>query len=118
ILRQQSLYGLKDSMKLWFYPEGTVMLYAPGTDVANPQLPEKIYALATARGLIPLEEIYPDFKSPLVKNDFYYYVDKTGNTGEGTFGTVNVDHTVYGLKADYPTYREIPVMAKLPGEME
>lgn len=118
IMRQQSLYGLRDSMKLWFYPAGTVMLYAPGTDIKNPQLAEKIYALASSRGLIPLEEIYPDFKPPLVKNDFYYYVDKTGNTGEGTFGTVNIDHTVYGLKADYPTYREIPVMAKLPGATE
>jgi hypothetical protein len=118
IMRQQTHYGVRDVMKLWFYPPGTVMLYAPGTDTANPQVAGKIYELAAARGLIPLEEIYPDFKSPLVKRDFHYYVDKTEGTSEGTFGTVNIDHTVYGLKADYPTYREIPVMAKLPGEMD
>lgn len=120
IVKPETLFGVKNAMRLWFYPEGTVLLYAPGSKAAPGQLTKEMAAFAAGKGLTPLEEIYPSFKSPLVRNEYYYYVDNNGALGEtpiegGEIGTMQVERMAYKLQGDVPTREKVPVYAKRPG---
>lgn len=120
IVRPQNLFGVKNSMRLWFYPPGTVLLYAPGSKAAPGQLKKEMAGFAAGMGLTPLEDIYPSFRSPLVRNEYYYYVDQNGALGEtaaegGQIGTMQAERMAYKLQGDMPVRESLPVFAKRPG---
>jgi hypothetical protein len=120
----QKLRNVANPLLHWFYPENTLILSIPD---AGPKEDTKarIAGLAQKLGLTPLEEIYPDFRSPLIVQDQYYYVDQKGDTalkikpGEpAAIGTVTVPKTVYGLVADETVEDDLPVYAHRPGAYE
>lgn len=120
VIRMQTIDNVKNPMRLWFYPAGTILLYAPIADNDPKQVKEKIRDLATGMGLTPLEDVYADFKTPLVRDDYSYFVDKggrfSGKTVDGEkFGNISIEKMAYGLEGDVPTTEQIPVFARKPG---
>lgn len=69
--------GIKDPLTFWFYPQNTLVLYAPAAR-KDENMGAAIEAFARTKGLTPLQEIYSDFSPPLAPPAFYYYVDSTG----------------------------------------
>lgn len=115
---------LKNPMKLWFYPEGTVILKA-GSDSDGVDMAAEIQKLAGSKGLIPLESELPGFTSPLEDEDSFYYVDKSGmiakdpNIAESvSLGSINVPAKIYGAEGPQQTSRSVQVFAHAPGDYE
>ncbi|MBI4030080.1 MAG: hypothetical protein HY370_00215 [Proteobacteria bacterium] len=123
VARPQKIYGSKDSLRLWFYPAGTVVLYVSSTgDV--PDAARKVRNMAAQRGLTPLTDIISDFSSPLVRAGMFYYVDdkglylREGEAGPVPVGAVQLDKTIYGLHGDEMIPQDAVVFARRPGPNE
>lgn len=122
--RPLSIPHIANPLKHWFYPEGTVILFVSGASgKMDPK--EMVRDQALRLGLTPLEEIYPDFKSPVVDADYFYYVDKAGRlagtlppSGTRRIGSVSVMQPVYGLKGNEAAPSELALYAKRPGTYE
>ncbi len=115
---------LKNPMKLWFYPEGTVILKA-GSDSDSADIAGEIQKLAGSKGLVPLESELPGFTSPLEDEDSFYYVDKSGmvakdpNIAESvSLGSINVPSTIYGAEGPQQSSHSVQVFAHAPGDYE
>jgi|GEM_PF-5890937 len=120
VVKKQAVYGVKNPMKLWFYPAETMLLYVPGAKTDSAQLQKKVRGFAKHMGLTPMEDIYLDFKSPLVKSDYFYYVDESGKYSDqadngGTLGMITLDKTAFRLNGDVPTTEKVQVFARRPG---
>ena len=81
--------------------------------------------MAKAQGLELLSEEWPDFRSPLVDQNQWYFVDKKGVVSKspdingGTVaGTVQITQIVYGLEKDEKQTKDIPVFARKPNSYE
>ena len=116
----QTIDNVKNPLRLWFYPAGTILLYAHVADNDPKQIKEKIHGLATGMGLTPLEDMYADFKTPLVRDDYSYFVDKDGRYSEkavdgGKFGNISIEKMAYGLQGDVPATEQVPVFVREPG---
>jgi len=112
---------VRNPLKRWFYPEGTVMLYAPDA-APTADIADAINNMARQQGLRALQEIYPDFTSPLVSGAYFYYVDEQGTIAEAArpyqghrIGAITTQETIYGILDDEIVTRDIPVYAKKPG---
>lgn len=123
VARPQKIYGSKDSLRLWFYPAGTVILYVSSTgDV--PDADRKVRDMAAQRGLTPLTDIISDFSSPLARAGMFYYVDgkglylREGEAGPVPVGAVQLDKTIYGLHGDETIPQDAVVFARRPGPNE
>lgn len=116
--------GPRGSAKLWFYPEGTVMLSAPavhkGQDVS-----EDIVKQGRTRGLVPLDEVLADFEPhETIKNSTVYFLDPMGLltreikvAGKPVFfGNITVDQTYYGPQGEYKKPVEMQLYAKIPDQ--
>lgn len=120
-MRGQKIDGVKMPMKLWFYPENTLMLYVPGgRDGEQKQIVDKIREMAAAEGLIPLEDSYSDFQPPQIRGGYYYYIDRNGRFKDaavdgGPIGHISMDRVAYGLQGDEPVSEQVQVFAKRPG---
>lgn len=118
----QSIPHKKTSLVYWFYPVGTLVMWAPGIEKTKNGI-TALNNYAERNGLVPLESIMPGFESPSSKKGFVYYVDTSGdlaanNTGlaDGTaIGTIKVEKKVYGLEKDEIELDELTVYAKKPG---
>lgn len=122
--KAQNVHGVRNAMQLWFYPENTVLLYAPGAGSVE-GMDAYIREMALQKGLAPLEDQYPGFKSPLVRNNVFYYVDKSGTYARDTriaggvpVGTARVARTVFGLRGDETGFENVDVYARSPGMYE
>ena len=115
--------GRKAPLVYWFYPIGTVLIWSPDLDAHDKAGIEKVREFAEDKGLVPLEDIIPDFKSPLADDRYQYFVDTEGKlTGDGgklrnsaVIGQMNVEKKVYGLEKDEIRLDKVPVYAKTPG---
>ena len=113
------------SLVYWFYPVNTVILWIPEFEPKSDVL-EKLDNFAQTKGLVPLEQVIYEFKSPLKDKRFRYYVDTNGSLAEhgdaladGTaIGTIKYEKLVYGLEKDEFELDESPVYAKKPGIYE
>ena len=119
-IRMQSVNNVKNPLRLWFYPEGTLMLYAPGVKADPQQVKDKIRSFAIGMGLTPLEDIYPEFKSPLIRNEYSYFVDKDSSHGPAAvdgaeLGNISIEKMAYGLNGDVPTTEQVKIFARKPG---
>ena len=119
-IRMQSVDGVKNPLRLWFYPEGTLLLYTPGAEGDRKQIRGKIHELAAGMGLTPLEDMYAEFKTPLVRDDYSYFVDKGARYKDatvdgGSFGNVSIEKMAYGLEGDVSTTEKVEVFARRPG---
>lgn len=108
---------------VWFYPENTVILSVPGAKTEQEQavLKEKLSALATGRGLSPLEDHIPDFKSPLKDKTSFYYVangDRYSQAQGELLDYITVDAVKYGLEADEPIQKSLAVHVRKPRSTE
>lgn len=124
VIKKQKNYRVKDSMSLWFYPEGTVIAFVPGLERSR-RIREKVDGLMAQKGFVPLETVYPGFKSPLAMPHHYYYVEKDTKLSEMAaidsgypFGNITVDKTVYGLKGDKVTAADVSVFVRRPDVFE
>lgn len=118
--------SLKNPLKIWLYPPGTVILKIAGSAPAG-NAQGQVDAVARAKGLTPLNEIWPDFVSPLTDTGSFYYVDKTKartvandpNIAAGiNVGSITLHGTVYGATGDETVDRPVPVFAHRPGAFE
>lgn len=122
--RPLSIPHVANPLRRWFYPDGTLILFVSGASgKMNPG--EMVREQASRLGLTSLEEIYPDFKSPVVDADYFYYVDKGGRlagtlppSGTRRIGSVSVMQPVYGLKGNEAAAVELGLYAKRPGAYE
>lgn len=108
---------------IWFYPENTVILYVPNADSnkANPAIKSKLDALAATRGLSPLEESIPEFKSPLNDKNAYYYVakgDRYSQAKGDLLDYIELDTMKYGLEGDEPAKKQMAVYVRKPRATE
>ena len=112
---------VENPLKFWFYPENTMILYAPDVD-AKTDVSLQIREMAAAQGLEPLETVYPGFRSPVKDPNYFYYVDSKGKYASTVkespgyvVGQIGVEKSVYGLVADEKIVQNIDVYAKRPG---
>ncbi|MFN3827999.1 MAG: hypothetical protein ACK4NR_10300 [Micavibrio sp.] len=108
---------------IWFYPENTVILYVPNADSnkANPAIKSKLDALAATRGLSPLEDSIPEFKSPLNDKNAYYYVakgDRYSQAKGDLLDYIELDTMKYGLEGDEPAKKQMAVYVRKPRATE
>ena len=115
---------VRNPLQHWFYPAGTVILYVPGVPHGH-DINDELEHAARARGLTPLTELWPEFKSPLTQPQLHYYVDKDDKVlkgvpnGEGTVvGSVTIDKTVYGLQGDEIEKKDLPIYGRAPNTYE
>jgi hypothetical protein len=118
-------YGTRNSMKLWLYPEDTLILYMPGDSVESESIKNKLDSLAQKHGLEPLENHIEGFTSPLFDKHQYYYVDTKGNAaskirenGPDLLDILHADTISYELEGDIPALKEVKVYARTPGRTE
>lgn len=112
--------NLINPLRLWFYPENTVILTAEGAhdDVV---LAGELKSLAQRLGLEPLETMMPNFKSPRKKPDGFYFVDTKGrypNANGELLDYVQADVMKFGLEADEPAKENIAVFIRKPGQYD
>ncbi|HTK84699.1 MAG TPA: hypothetical protein VL625_06390 [Patescibacteria group bacterium] len=117
------LSNIRAPLTHWFYPEGTVILYVPGAK--GEDVTSQVVSMAKAQGLEPLSDEWPDFRSPLIDQNQWYFVDKKGVVSKspdingGTVaGTVQITQIVYGLEKDEKQTKDIPVFARKPNSYE
>ncbi len=120
----KQIYKINNTLTHWFYPEGTLILSVPDAEKKH-DIEGRIMALAESKGLVTLQSIYTDFKSPIVLPHHYYYVDKekhftdAPDIAQGALlGSIFVEKTVFGLDADEQVLDEIRVLVRTPGTYE
>lgn len=121
--KPKKVYGRKDTLHLWRYPENTLILYMPGQSSSTPEtVKNAIYSVAEKHGMTPLHEIIPHFHSPLTRTDHYYFVDTEGKIADeindqgGAFlDNARIKTISYQLEGDIETLKDAPVYAKKPG---
>lgn len=118
-----ALSNIRAPLTHWFYPEGTVILYVP--DAKGQNVTDQVITMAKSKGLEPINDAWPDFRSPLVNQDQWYFIDKKGAVAkspdiiQGTVaGTVQITQTIYGLEKDEQQTKDIPVFARAPNSYE
>jgi hypothetical protein len=117
----QKRNNIRDTLKVWFYPENTYILYVPEFEKVKENIKEKVERLAKRKGFIPLVSKIPDFENPLYSENTYYFVDDKGDytkeLGEHTGGFLDNIYTemmVYKLEGDVSTLKPVPVYARKP----
>lgn len=121
--KPKQIYGRKDPLKLWLYPENTLILYIPSDAPTTENGIKKVIDEAAARsGLVPLGDIIPDFENPLTSKGYYYFVDNSSlvaarieTDGGALLDNIKIRASSYGLEGDIPLLKSIPVYAKKPG---
>ena len=113
----------RDVLTHWFYPEGTIVLSAPGAE-ENGETYEQIKSLAMSKGLIPLQSLVKGFGEAATKDKFYFS-DPAGNLSTGldrnkgnVIGTIKKPETFYRANGPEQAFKNINVYAKLPGALE
>jgi hypothetical protein len=117
---------VKNPMKLWFYPKGTVILRASGAP-KGADMKGAMDSIARAHSLVPLETVYKEFTSPIDDPDSFYYVDKSKKqyvaAKEGIkdgipLDTITMPSTVYGAEGDETIERSVQIFAHTPNAYE
>ncbi len=116
---------VKNSLKLWLYPEKTVILKVGGVDDTVTDVKKAVQELAESKGMTPLESVIKDFKSPLADPNSFYYVDnRSAVTGDAKamdgvqVGTVSVSSVVQTIDGGQTVNRTVAVFAHTPGAYE
>lgn len=124
IYRPMQVESVDNTLRHWFYPEGTLILSVPGA-APESNLRPALDRLARNHGLVPLESVLPGFRSPLLIPHSHYYVDKNGTVSNmqgidrgAPLGELTVETQIYGLAGDEYVQRRLPVSARLPGTFE
>lgn len=118
--RPLEVNGVATTMKLWFYPENTVILTADGTD-KDITLENRLMELARSKGLTPLADIMPDHVNFRKQPNRYYFVDKNGRYKPGNgelFDYIQTDAMKFGLEADEPVKKNVAVFIRKPGQYD
>ncbi len=118
--RPLQVNGVATTMKLWFYPENTVILTADGT-AKDITLESRLMDLARSKGLTPLKDMMPDHANFRKQPNSYYFVDKNGRytVGNGElFDYIQADAMKFGLEADEPIKKNVAVFIKKPGQYD
>jgi hypothetical protein len=120
--------GIKNALTHWIYPDGTLILYAPDAAPDSPgggAVATAVDAAAQQMGLVPLDQAYTDFTSPLAAPGYFYYVDVDGKIAPGVpddsekrIGSIVTTRTVYGLDADKKVSRSVALFARHPRAYE
>ncbi len=122
--RPQKISMIGNPLVHWFYPDKTVILYVPGA-TGDMDVRDAVMTLAKSNDLEPLENVMPDFSSPVKRPNYYYFIEKkahlTKNVDIGSglsVGTVPVEKTIYGLNGDEMAEGSVEVFANSPGLYE
>lgn len=121
--KPKKIFGRKEALLLWRYPENTLALYMPGQVPDKPDMIKSaIYEIAEKHDLTPLEDIITDFKSPVTADGYYYFVDRSGKIadkfngrGGGLLDNIKVKTNSYELEGDREVLKDAAVYAKKPG---
>lgn len=119
-IRPLEVNGVATTMKLWFYPENTVILSADGAD-KDITLEGRLLELASAKGLTPLGDVIPEHTTFRKAAGHYYFVDKSARyrVGNGElFDYIQADAMKYGLEADEPVKKNVAVFIRKPGQYD
>jgi hypothetical protein len=117
---------VKNPLKLWFYPKGTVILRVSGAP-KGADIRGALDSLARAHSLVPLDSVIKDFTSPIDDPDSFYYVDKSkkqfvakkdGIRDGIPLDTISMPATVYGADGDESIEQPIQIFAHTPNAYE
>lgn len=113
-------YGISTPLQLWFYPQDTIILYAPRTP-EGVDMEAEITRLATGRGLLPLESRIGDYRVAQTTPPQYYFVDpqnmylkELAEQDSAPFAPLSVTREVYGLYGDELVREDVQVYMKKP----
>lgn len=117
--------GASDVFTYWFYPENTVILYAPSAN-SEESIPNAITQLAHANKLIPLQSLYKDFIKPRHVSNQYYFIDPAGTLlaqlktqdDRVSIGAIETPEVFFGPEGPYNKPVKKTVFAKRPGETD
>ncbi len=118
--RPLQVNGVANTLKLWFYPENTVILTADGT-AKDITLENRLIDLARSKGLTPLDDEMADHANFRRQPNQYYFVDKNGRykVGNGElFDYIQADAMKFGLEADEPIKKNVAVFIRKPGQYD
>lgn len=119
--KPQKITGRTHSLTYWFYPENTLLLYAP--TASNPDsVKENIDKWAAIHNLRELSSLFPSFVAPVTNPQYFYFVDEVGYMAarDGLqrgiqIGEIPVKQDVYTLESDESTHVTVPLFARKPG---
>jgi hypothetical protein len=121
VFEAQKRAGVKDTLKTWFYPENTYILYPQTKPSSEQDFEEKLKGLARRKGLTPLKSVMNEFETPLSREHHYYYVDEKGDfsksLGEaqgGFLDNIYVETMSYKLEGDVSSLQPLAVYARKP----
>jgi hypothetical protein len=109
----------------WSYPENTIVLTAPATQLSEATKAE-ITDQAEAAGLVPLTDVIAGFEPSANQADSLYFIDNSGrlktqiNEAEKPvlFETITGSEVYSGANGPYDRPVQIAVFARLPGANE
>jgi hypothetical protein len=124
VFKPQAVTDHTDSLTYWFYPENTVVLYAPnapkGADIGT-----QISQLAAQNGFKDVSLEMKDFSLPSQNGRTFYFIDHEGahikalqDHSDVLFGSVAAPETFYGVNGAYQKDTQIAVYARLPGAQD
>ncbi len=108
------------TLRFWFFPKNAVLLSTPhaklGVDVR-----EHLHDFAKKRGLVPLEEVFAEYKSPYHANHYAIFTDpnglvtnQLGNKDSTVMGTINVTRKAFDINGPKEQVKTIEVRASYP----
>ena len=118
--KARKITDIANPLKLWFYPENTVILTAEGAD-KDVVLAGRIKEMAARFGLEPLETIIPSHKSTHRNINGFYFIDTKGQYKDAKGDLLDyaqADIMKYGLDADEPAQKNVAVFIRKPGQYD
>ena len=112
--------GIRNPLKLWFYPENTVILKAEGAS-KDVVLAGRMEELAKRLGLQPLATVMPNHQSTHKLPEEFYFIDTKGhypNAKGELLDYIQADVMKYGLEADEPAQKSVAVFIRKPGQYD
>jgi hypothetical protein len=109
----------------WFYPENTLVLFNSTIKMTDENV-RKVILFAKGKGLTPLPNILPDFRTTKKNKNKLYFVDSDGIFASqidvpGTvvsLGQIELEDTFYGPEGAYQKTIKKSVFVKRPGLYE
>lgn len=122
ILSVKSQYG-ENVLTYWFYPENTVILYAPHAKLTD-EHKNLIKEYGIAQGLIPMEKELKGFEQSELLHNMYYFIDPTGKiTGQLNkdiddvqVGTISPTQKIFTANGPVDQPYDLGVFARYPGK--
>ncbi|NCC22785.1 MAG: hypothetical protein EOM26_10045 [Alphaproteobacteria bacterium] len=108
---------LDDPLGAYFYPQGTVVLFVP-RDVGGTDVGPQVERFAASRGLTPVGNVIPGFRSGMREDRTWYFVDRSGGLAPTLEGGPDGHWQQIGYVSSWKTVRDVSGERRLPVNIE